>query len=169
VSPVLPAGAPAPTFTVIAPSAIADKQSITVTYTQIQYSQNVVLNFQTLSWPHVSVATLVPFGKPPNGEIAIRIDVVQPGDTLSGIASRFGITLGALEAANPQITNPDLIFPGQVVVIPTKTVVYTVQPGDTLSGIAAQFFGVTLDALEAANPQITNPDLIVPRQVIRIP
>jgi LysM repeat protein len=169
VSPVVPAGAPAPIFTVTSPSAITGKQSITVTYTQIQYSQNVSLNFQGLSWPHVSVATLVPFGDPQTGEIAIRIDVVQSGDTLSGIASRFGVTLGALEAANPQITNPDLIFPGQVVVIPTKTVLYTVQPGDTLSGIAAQFFGVTLDALEAANPQITNPDLIFPRQVIRIP
>jgi nucleoid-associated protein YgaU len=44
-----------------------------------------------------------------------------------------------------------------------------VQPGDTLSGIAGQFFGVTLSALEAANPQITNPNLIVPGQVIRIP
>ena len=73
-----------------------------------------------------------------------------------------------MEAANPQITNPDLIFPGQVIGIPTKTVVYTVQPGDTLSGIAAQFFGVTLDALEAVNPQLTNPDLILPGQVIRI-
>lgn len=29
-----------------------------VTWTQIQYSQNVTLNFNTLSWPHISVATL---------------------------------------------------------------------------------------------------------------
>ena len=164
VSPVVPAGAPAPTFTVTSASAIIDKQSITVTYTQIQYSQNVSLNFATLTWPHVSVATLVPFG-----EIAIEIYVVKPGDTLSGIAGQFGVTLGALEAANPQITNPDLIFPGQVIRIPTNAVIYTVQPGDTLSGIAGQFFGVTLGALEPANPQITNPDLIFPRQVIRIP
>jgi spore coat assembly protein SafA len=44
--------------------------------------------------------------------------VVRPGDTLSGIAERFGVSLGALEAANPQITNPDLINPGQVIKIP---------------------------------------------------
>jgi hypothetical protein len=31
-----------------------------VTSTQIQYTQTVNLNFKTLSWPHVSVATLVP-------------------------------------------------------------------------------------------------------------
>ena len=28
--------------------------------TQIQYTQKVILNFNGLSWPHVSVATLVP-------------------------------------------------------------------------------------------------------------
>jgi LysM repeat protein len=164
VSPVVPAGAPAPTFTVTSASAITDKQLITVTYTQIQYSQNVSLIFGPLTWPHVSVATLVPCAK-----IATTVYVVVPGDTLFGIAGRFGVPLGALEAANPQITNPNLIVPGQVVRIPTNTVVYTVQPGDTLTGIAGQFFGVTLGALEAANPQITNPNLIVPGQVIRIP
>jgi LysM repeat protein len=163
VSPVVPAGAPAPTFAVTSASAITDKQSVTVTYPQIQYTQNVSLNFATLTWPHVSVATLVP-----HDPIAVETYVVEPGDTLSGIAERFGVSLGALEAANPQITNPDLIFPGQVIRIPTNVVTYVVQPGDTLSGIAERF-GVSLGALEAANPQITNPDLILPGQVIRIP
>ena len=164
VSPVVPHGAPAPTFTVNSASAITEKQSITVTYTQIQYTQNVSLNFATLTWPHVSVATLVPFG-----DIAIKTYVVAPGDTLSAIAGRFSVTLGALEAANSQIIDPDLIFPGQVIRIPTETVIYAVQQGDTLSGVADRFFGVTLAALEAVNPQITDPDVIVPGQVIRIP
>jgi hypothetical protein len=35
-------------------------RDITVTFTSIQYSQNVTLNFKGLSWPHVSVNTLVP-------------------------------------------------------------------------------------------------------------
>jgi hypothetical protein len=34
--------------------------TVTVTTTQIQYSQKVLLNFSSLSWPHVSVASLVP-------------------------------------------------------------------------------------------------------------
>jgi hypothetical protein len=33
---------------------------VTVATTQIQYSQKVILNFADLSWPHVSVASLVP-------------------------------------------------------------------------------------------------------------
>jgi hypothetical protein len=34
--------------------------TITMSTTQIQYSQEVLLNFNGLSWPHVSVASLVP-------------------------------------------------------------------------------------------------------------
>jgi len=34
--------------------------TITMSTTQIQYSQEVILNFDGMSWPHISVATLVP-------------------------------------------------------------------------------------------------------------
>lgn len=97
--------------------------------------------------------------------------VVKTGDTLSAIAQTFGVSLPALEAANPQMTNPDLIFPGQVITIPVNPPPpgsYVVQAGDTMSGIA-QKFGVSLKALEAANPQVTNPNLIFPGQVLTIP
>jgi len=60
VSPVVPVGAPAPTFTVTSAAGTDGPQSVTVTYPQIQYTQNVSLNFARLTWPHVSVATLVP-------------------------------------------------------------------------------------------------------------
>lgn len=43
---------------------------------------------------------------------------VQPGDTLGGIAARFGVTVEAILEANPQITSPDLIQVGQEIVIP---------------------------------------------------
>jgi hypothetical protein len=60
VSPTVPAGAPAPTFAVTSAAALTNERTVTVTYPQIQYTQNVSLNFATLTWPHVSVATLVP-------------------------------------------------------------------------------------------------------------
>ncbi len=44
--------------------------------------------------------------------------IVQPGDTLSGIAEKFDVSLSDLEKANPQITDPDRIFPGQAIHIP---------------------------------------------------
>ena len=43
---------------------------------------------------------------------------VQPGDTLSGIAAQSGVSLINLEAANPQIANPNLIYVGQQVNVP---------------------------------------------------
>ena len=53
-------GQPVPEFLVNPPIAIKTPRTIKVNATQIQYSQHVVLNFAGLSWPHVSVATLVP-------------------------------------------------------------------------------------------------------------
>jgi hypothetical protein len=53
-------GAPVPDFLVNPPAAITAPRTITVTATQIQYAQKVFLNFNGLTWPHVSVATLVP-------------------------------------------------------------------------------------------------------------
>lgn len=43
---------------------------------------------------------------------------VQPGDSLWRIARKYGVTLNELIAANPQIKDPNLIYPGQVINIP---------------------------------------------------
>jgi hypothetical protein len=57
--PVL--GQPMPTFLVPAPpKATTAPLQKKFSATQIQYSQTVLLNFNGLTWPHVSVATLVP-------------------------------------------------------------------------------------------------------------
>jgi len=53
-------GQPAPRFSVTPPMELTEPKEITVRTTQIQYSQKVLLNFNGLTWPHVSVATLVP-------------------------------------------------------------------------------------------------------------
>jgi LysM repeat protein len=45
---------------------------------------------------------------------------VQPGDTLFRIAQQFGVTVDALMQAN-NITNPDLVTAGQILIIPTPT------------------------------------------------
>ena len=43
---------------------------------------------------------------------------VMRGDTLWAIAGRYGVTLGALLAANPQIKNPNYITAGEQVMLP---------------------------------------------------
>lgn len=55
---------------------------------------------------------------PPTGTVTY---VVQPGDTLSKIARQFNTTVQAIVQAN-NIANPNLIFVGQVLLIPTSTV-----------------------------------------------
>ena len=46
------------------------------------------------------------------------VHTVRKGETLWGIAWRYGVALTALIAANPQIKNPNLIYPGDQVRIP---------------------------------------------------
>jgi len=54
------AGSVTPTLNIAPEGEIIAPKRVTLTFTQIQYSQTVILDFNTLSWPHVSVATLVP-------------------------------------------------------------------------------------------------------------
>lgn len=95
---------------------------------------------------------------------------VQSGDTLSGIAAKFGTTWQQLASDNG-IPDPNVIYPGQVLAIngsapATAAQTYTVQPGDTLSGIASAY-GTSWQHLADING-IGNPDMIYPGQVLAI-
>lgn len=60
ISPAVGAsGQPLPRFLINPPIAITTPRQISVWYHQIQYSQIVNLLFNGITWPHVSVATLV--------------------------------------------------------------------------------------------------------------
>lgn len=58
---------------------------------------------------------------------------VQSGDTLSGIAARSGVSLSAIEAANPQIHNKNLIYVDQKVNVPDGRSGVTPIPGPSVS------------------------------------
>lgn len=103
----------------------------------------------------------------PNDVIAY---IVKPGDTLSEIALRFGTTYQEIAAYN-NISNPNLIYAGQRLLIPLgynpqEERYYTIQPGDTLSGIALKF-GTTVAQLQRLNG-IRNPNLIYAGTTIRV-
>src|SRR5512137_2390295 len=77
---------------------------------------------------------------------------VATGDTLRKIADRCYTTVAALQLANG-ISNPNVIYVGQVLVMPGAllkgngvTDIYVVSHGDTLRSLAAQF-NTTIDGL----------------------
>jgi len=84
--------------------------------------------------------------------------IVAPGETLTAIASRYGLPVETLMDVNG-IADPNAIHEGDVLIIPEfaeSTPVpdagrfHTVVPGDTLSGLA-DLYGVSVDDIAAAN------------------
>ncbi|MGF7186925.1 LysM repeat protein [Desulfitispora alkaliphila] len=94
--------------------------------------------------------------------------VVQPGDTLFIIAQRLGVTVEDILRATPAIADSDLIFPGQILRIPTvgfpdapseDYIGYVVQPGVLLDDIA-EIFNITVDTILEFNPTVIFPGRI---------
>jgi LysM repeat protein len=129
---------------------------------------NLINVGQVLKVPTSGNTTATPAPVAPS----VKTYTVVSGDTLSGIAAKYGTTYQILAQING-IANPNLIQVGQVITIPsTSTVtasggtVHTVQRGETLSGIAAKY-GTTYQVLAQRNG-ISNPNLIFTGQQIRI-
>lgn len=99
--------------------------------------------------------------------------IVVKGDTLSGIAAKFGTSWQTLQAING-LADPNKIYPGQVIKVPggetpsaaPASEQYKVVSGDTLSGIASRF-GTSWQRLAQMNG-LANPNLIYPGQVLKV-
>ena len=108
---------------------------------------------------------------------------VQSGDTLSGIANKFGTNYETLAQLN-SISNPNRIYVGQVLKLSansntttnnhntntttnnSSTGTYTVKAGDSLSAIASHF-GTSYESLARLN-NISNPNRIYVGQVLKL-
>ena len=96
--------------------------------------------------------------------------VVKTGDTLWGLALRFGTTVEAIKTANS--LSSDTIYKGDTLTIPGApdggtTVTHVVQPGENLFRIALKY-GTTVEAIAAANG-IVNPNVVYVGQQLTIP
>ena len=103
---------------------------------------------------------------------------VKSGDTIWGLAKQHGLSVSALEQANPSVKkindSIDLITVGQQLTLPTAQHdasadlnadgSYTVKPGDTLSSIADRY-NVTVSQLVAWNNLSTNDSLYIGQQL----
>lgn len=106
---------------------------------------------------------------------------VQSGDTLSGIANKFGTNYESLANLN-NISNPNRIYVGQVLKLSansntassahqattnaTPAGSYSVKAGDSLSAIAARY-GMSYETLARLN-NISNPNRIYVGQVLKL-
>ena len=96
---------------------------------------------------------------------------VRSGETLRGIARKFGVSVAALVEANG-LQNPNMIYVGEVLRIPKeeeteKYFLYTVKKGDNLWNLSRKY-GTTVSILAKDN-YIPNPNLIYIGDVLRIP
>lgn len=94
------------------------------------------------------------------------IYTVKQGDNLTNIARRYSVTTEQLINLNG-LRFPDRLVVGQEIIIPRENA-YEVQSGDSLYSIALSA-GVSLEELQAANPQIAAPYTIYTGEVITLP
>ena len=136
-----------------------------------RFTQNILLN-QCTECP--SVEPPKPEEGQENGQESYYI--VKSGDTLSYIANIYNTTVQQIAAING-ISNPNLIFPGQRLRIPTSSeipevnemahIIYTVKRGDNLWNISRKY-GTTVQEIAQLN-NISNPNLIFIGQRLKIP
>lgn len=141
-----------------------------------------------LTSPIIPPSQLPPFAAPaphvrPPAPTQPPAVVVQAGDSLSAIAqhvygnpSRWPL----IALANPQLADPNLIHPGEVLVIPPAPPAgspallgggaHVVRAGETLTAIARQAYGdPTLWPMIAQANHLANPNLILIGQVLDVP
>lgn len=94
-----------------------------------------------------ATSTPVPGTTVPGASNFIRV-TVQSGESFVTYVTRYGVSGERLRAANLSLADPNLIFPGQVIVVPvivsytpsrTTPFFYVVQSGDTTASIATKF------------------------------
>jgi LysM repeat protein len=100
---------------------------------------------------------------------------VHPGDTLTTIAHKTGLTIAQLEARNPQ-TDPQALYVGERLLLwrhppkprpkPLGPRFWTVKPGESFGSIAAST-GINITKLEALNPHL-KPSTLQPGDRVRL-
>lgn len=132
-----------------------------------QIDGNKILLANILSWIDKSNVELLPDSTTVAEQpLVAQTHVVQYGETLSSIATRYSTTYQALASLNG-LSNPNMIYAGQVLKVSgvaSATRTYTVQYGDNLSSIATKL-GTTYQSLAQRNG-LSNPNLIYPGQTL---
>ncbi len=126
----------------------------------------------------VSMPTVVPTPVPVLPNLLYRIRVVQPGDTIEGLAQRYAVPLQDLMDLN-NLRGESRLYAGEIIVLPLATGLsgrprdlptdaqsHVVRRGETLASIA-NLYGRDMWDIAAANG-LLNPNLIYVGQVLII-
>jgi murein DD-endopeptidase MepM/ murein hydrolase activator NlpD len=98
------------------------------------------------------------------------IYAVQEGDTIDGLAARYGISPESILWNNADLENADSLALGQFLRIPTTDgIIYDVKLGDTLSDVASRFSVDVGSITGFAGNHLVNADGIAESQIIFIP
>ncbi|MDB5237049.1 MAG: peptidase family protein [Parcubacteria group bacterium] len=112
-------------------------------------------------------ATAADPSSPVNAGGSISVYVVKEGDSLSGIAAKYGVTMDTILWAN-DIKNPKTIHTGtSLIILPVSGIEHTVTSGETLNGIAAKYGADAADiasfnGLDATATVTPGQKLIIP-------
>lgn len=126
--------------------------------------------------------------EPTVNEDGEAIHVVRSGDTIGGIAVLYAVSIEDIAAANPEITNINVLDVGQEVRIPeagfagseeaaagsageaagsTEERIHVVRAGDTLYSIGL-IYGFTVEELQEYNG-LSNPNVLKINDEVKIP
>lgn len=167
------------------PGAIADQFGVSLArlseVNQFHLKRGKLARSQTILVPLRSGAAKASAEDAPHVGTVGGSHVVQRGDTLFGVARRYGLSVAELNAANPDLdgtlrAGQRISLPGGSIETATgktsiqetstprarktgKPVRYTVKRGDTLHGIAERF-DVSLSDIKAWNPAFKNNSMV---------
>jgi surface antigen len=105
--------------------------------------------------------------KDPEEEGGVTIYTVEDGDTVSGVAAKFGITVNTILWAN-DFDNVDAIKPNdQIFILPVAGLTHVVKGGETIESIAGQYKAdkekiIAFNSLPANGEVETGASIVIP-------
>jgi len=173
-------------YRLLSPKDNTPQQALAMTQTPAP-SQAAVQEIPTTVSPQLVVSdtpawTDTPAGPTATPTEAVTIYTVQSGDTMSSIATQFGVSLFDLQRLNPAVT-PEFLNLGDKISVPIPqqgdvptatpgvagegtTLEYTVVSGDTLASIAQRFGTTIIDIVRENN--LDSADQIQVGQTLKI-
>lgn len=107
----------------------------------------------------------------------MKIHIVKKGDSLYSLSKKYDVSLEELIAMNPQLKDPNQLDVGMKIKVPSSKYPssgheiihkHVVKEGDTLWKLS-KAWGIPLETMINANPQLKNPNVLAIGQVINIP